>query len=158
MPTSPTSWTRPWRASARRPRARASRRAPSRSRPAGTELSCRSQIRAGRPSGAGPFDSLQDSAMTSGDETVLHADYTVLCSGRDGGIEEPSRHGLFDFDTRVLSRHRLRLAGLELRAVAIELPERDESITVLHAGRGGGDASGPALRQDAIEIVLRRRV
>src|SRR6266540_3648347 len=41
------------------------------------------------------------------EEEVVGADYTQLVAGRDGSIEEGKRHGLFDFDTRILSRHRL---------------------------------------------------
>ena len=42
---------------------------------------------------------------------LLHSGYTVLVTREDGGIDGASRQGLFDFDTRVLSRHRLTIDG-----------------------------------------------
>src|SRR5215475_9071703 len=42
---------------------------------------------------------------------LVHHGYTVLLCNADGAIEEGGRQGLFDHDTRVLSRHELLLDG-----------------------------------------------
>ena len=49
---------------------------------------------------------------------VLHEGYTVLVAERDCAVTGMGREGLFDYDTRILSRHRLTLNGQSLRYVA----------------------------------------
>jgi len=44
---------------------------------------------------------------------LLYADYTVLCTAPDGTISSDPE-GLYDHDTRILSRHRLTVDGQEL--------------------------------------------
>ena len=83
--------------------------------------------------------------------------YTVLVTDADGSICG-SRHGLFDFDTRILSKYRL--------LVDDEVPRCDTSAAIasdywaahLTVPRPGRDAHGPQLPQDAIAIEVRRRV
>ncbi len=96
--------------------------------------------------------------MSEAPPAVIHAGYTALCTSQDGSIDGGTRHGLFDFDTRILSRHRLTLGELRFEVVGTNQPESDEYIAVLHAARPDGSPEGPALPQDAIEVRLRRRV
>jgi len=96
--------------------------------------------------------------MSEAPPAIVHGGYTALCSSQAGSIDADSRHGLFDFDTRVLSRHRLTLGDLRFEVVATDQPESDEYLVVLHGRRSGGTPEGPALPQDAIEVQLRRRV
>jgi glycogen debranching enzyme len=87
--------------------------------------------------------------------------YTVLCTAPDGTADGP-RHGLLHRDARVLSRHRLSVeveAGAERPAlISSANPENDRWEAILHVPRSGGHADGPLLPQDAVEIVVRRRV
>jgi glycogen debranching enzyme len=83
--------------------------------------------------------------------------YTLLVTDADGSIGGGSQ-GLFDFDTRILSKYRL--------FVDDEVPRCDTSAAIasdywaahLTVGRPGRDAYGPRLPQDAIAIEVRRRV
>jgi glycogen debranching enzyme len=83
--------------------------------------------------------------------------YTVLVTGPDGSICDGTQ-GLFDFDTRILSKYRLLANG--------EVPRCDTSAAIasdywaahLTVPRPGRDAHGPQLPQDAIAIEARRRV
>jgi glycogen debranching enzyme len=95
-------------------------------------------------------------AQTTTEAVVLHAGYTVLCSSRNGTIADDP-HGLFHFDTRILSRHRLTLDGQELRLISDGRPEADASWAVLCLARPG-DARGSVLPQDVLELDMRRRV
>ncbi|MFS8638935.1 MAG: glycogen debranching N-terminal domain-containing protein, partial [Gemmatimonadota bacterium] len=49
-----------------------------------------------RSAGLNPHDPLD----------VVYQGYTVLVCRHDGSIEGAGREGLWDFDTRILSRHR----------------------------------------------------
>ena len=82
---------------------------------------------------------------------LLYADYTVLCSAPDGTITA-APEGLFDHDTRILSRHRLTVDGQALRFVSTADLASDRRLIVLLAPRPGGSAIGPALPQDAVEV------
>jgi glycogen debranching enzyme-like protein len=67
----------------------------------------------------------------------------------------PSRvipKGLFDHDTRILSRHRLTVDGEDLRFVSVADLEADRRLALLLASRPTGCASGPVLPQDAIDV------
>jgi glycogen debranching enzyme len=90
-------------------------------------------------------------------EDVVGADYTQLVTARDGSVDD-GRQGLFDFDTRILSRHRLAIDGQRLTAVSSGVVEHDRWTALLRLPLPGGNAAGPALPQDAIEIQLSRRV
>jgi glycogen debranching enzyme len=82
---------------------------------------------------------------------LLYADYTVLCSAPDGSISGDPE-GLYDHDTRILSRHRLTVDGDDLRFVSTADIEADRRLTVLIAPKPGGTASGPVLPHDAVEV------
>jgi glycogen debranching enzyme len=82
---------------------------------------------------------------------LLYADYTVLCAAPDGAISGDPE-GLYDHDTRILSRHRLTIDGQDLKWVSSSELAADRRLTVMLAPRNGGSASGPVLPQDAIEV------
>jgi glycogen debranching enzyme len=95
--------------------------------------------------------------MTMPGTSTIFSGYTVLCTTSDGSVDG-GRHGLFHRDTRVLSRYGLTLDGRRPELVAADHPESDRWEAVLGLSRPGGDADGPLLPQDAIEVRVRRRV
>ena len=88
---------------------------------------------------------------------LLHVDYTVLCSGPDGTISADPE-GLYDHDTRVLSHRRLTIDGQDLIFVSSAELAADHRLITLLAPQPGGDAEGPGLPQDAIEVRIESRV
>ncbi|HEY8869995.1 MAG TPA: glycogen debranching N-terminal domain-containing protein [Candidatus Limnocylindrales bacterium] len=88
---------------------------------------------------------------------VVHAGDTVLRSSASGMIVDDAQ-GLYDFDTRILSRHRLTVAGQEPELVSSGQPESDTWWAVLTVPRSGGDARGRLLPQDALEVRLSRQL
>jgi len=88
---------------------------------------------------------------------LLYADYTVLCSRPDGTISDDPE-GLYDHDTRVLSRRRLTIDGHDLTFVSTGDLAHDRRLTTLLAKQPGGDAGGPKLPQDAIEVRVETRL
>jgi glycogen debranching enzyme len=95
--------------------------------------------------------------MSGASSVILYASYTVLCSSADGSIDHDP-HGLYDFDTRILSRHRLTLDGCVPTLVSIDQPASDLWIAILRVARPGGEAAGDLLPQDAIEVAITRRL
>lgn len=89
--------------------------------------------------------------------SVAHSGYTVLVCGSDGTIEG-SDTGLYDLDTRILSRHVVRLDGATPRPVGSWVSMADRWTATLHAPQPGGDPNGPHLPQDAWAIHLDRLV
>ncbi len=88
---------------------------------------------------------------------ILHAGYTVLCSAPDGSIDaDPT--GLFDYDTRILSRYRLTIDGHEPELIGHDRPEAEAFVARYRIKRGNGRAQGPVLPQDALEVELERSV
>ncbi|HXG26022.1 MAG TPA: glycogen debranching N-terminal domain-containing protein [Candidatus Binatia bacterium] len=81
----------------------------------------------------------------------------MLCAAADGAIGTDST-GLFDYDTRILSRLRLRLDDRAPEIVSIAQPEADTLVGRYRLLRGGGSAAGPVLPEDALDIRLDRRV
>src|SRR5438067_752756 len=88
---------------------------------------------------------------------VVYQGYTVLFTRPDGTLRG-GREGLYDFDTRILSEYCLTLDGREPACISSGAPESDRWSAHLHLTRGRGNAAGPALPQDGIEITLARRV
>src|SRR5262245_45455286 len=89
--------------------------------------------------------------------TILHAGYTVLRAAPDGAIDgDPA--GLFDYDTRILSRYRLTIDNREPELIGTGQPEADVLVARFRVGRGEGTAEGPLLPQDALEVDLERVV
>jgi glycogen debranching enzyme len=89
---------------------------------------------------------------------VVHQGYSVLVTRPDGAIGGVGREGLFDFEARILSRHRLTLGGQLPEYLGGGVPESEQWIARLQVSRPGRDARGPALPQDALGIILRRRL
>ncbi len=89
---------------------------------------------------------------------VVHQGYTVLVTRHDGSVEGDGREGLWDFDTRILSRHRITLASERPRYSGSGMPEPERWLAHLRVPRAGGTAAGPLLPQDALELVIARRV
>jgi glycogen debranching enzyme len=89
---------------------------------------------------------------------LVHHGYAVLLFNADGTIEEGGRQGLFDHDTRVLSRHEVVLDGAAPRVDSTGVIDASHWIARLTVARPGGDARGPHLPQDAFELTLRRAV
>lgn len=88
---------------------------------------------------------------------VIHGGYTVLVAGPDGLIEGTGREGLFDQDTRVLSRWLVRLDGERPGYVSSCAAETDRWSGHLRIVRRG-NAEGPLLPQDTVELWVSRRV
>ena len=89
--------------------------------------------------------------------SIAHGGYTVLVCGADGAIDGGG-DGLWDLDTRILSRHRLRLDGVAPRPVGSCTAEADQWHATLVVPRQGGEATGPHLPQDTWAVHLRRVV
>ena len=100
----------------------------------------------------------------SGDEQlelahrILHQGYTVLVTRPDGAMRGERREGLWDFDTRILSRHCLLLDGREPVTLSSSILAADRWSACRWLPRAGGTPEGPRLPQDAFEIALERRV
>jgi hypothetical protein len=92
-----------------------------------------------------------------GRQVTFHG-YSVLLTNVDGSITEGSGLGLFDYDTRILSKHRLLIDGTVPRCDTSANVESDYWIAHLAITRSGGTAAGPQLPQDALAIECRRRV
>jgi glycogen debranching enzyme len=91
-----------------------------------------------------------------GQPIICHG-YTVLLTNPDGTITG-ERQGLFDHDTRVLSRYEIFLDGMAPRVDTSGLLDAARWMARLTVARSGGDARGPRLPQDSLELTLRRRV
>lgn len=89
---------------------------------------------------------------------VLHQGYTVLVARPDGSVWGEGREGLYDFDTRILSRHRLRLDGREPLLLSARALSWNQWSACLWLPRPGGTAAGPHLPQDAFEISVTRQI
>ncbi len=91
--------------------------------------------------------------------TIVHADYAVLCSAPDGSVDGDP-FGLFDYDTRILSRYTLTIDGHAPELIASSRPEADAFVAryriPFRSDRGRPE--GPQLPEDAIELQLHRIV
>jgi glycogen debranching enzyme len=88
---------------------------------------------------------------------VAHGGYTVLVCRTDGSIEGPDT-GVYDLDTRILSRYSLRLDDTRPRAIGSCVAVADRWASTLQIPRPGGDPEGPALPQDAWAIHVERTI
>ncbi len=89
---------------------------------------------------------------------VLYQGYTVLVTCTDGMIDGDTRQGLYDFDTRILSQYRISLSGQEPEFVSSGSLHSNRWVGHLRLPQQGGNAEGPQLPQDALELSLVRRV
>ena len=90
--------------------------------------------------------------------TVTFSGYTMACTAPDGSIAGPGRPGLYDYDTRILSRYEWRLNGEALSLVSATTPDPSRRVVTLTCAREGGTPDGPRLPRDAFELTLTRRV
>jgi glycogen debranching enzyme len=89
--------------------------------------------------------------------TTVHAGYTVLRASPEGWIDtDPA--GLYDYDTRILSRYQLTIDGVAPELVGADQPEADAFVARYRVPRAKGRPEGPVLPEDALEIDLDRTV
>lgn len=89
---------------------------------------------------------------------VLVGGYTMLQSAKDGSIDGVARSGLYDCDTRVLSRYVLTLNGHTPDLLTSTIIDACRWTATLRLPRAGGTPEGPRLPQDAFEITVVRRL
>jgi glycogen debranching enzyme len=89
--------------------------------------------------------------------SVAHGGYTVLVCRGDGAIDGPDT-GLYDLDTRILSRYVLSLDGQRPSPIGSCVGLGDRWAATLHIRRAGGTAEGPKLPQDTWAVHLDRHV
>jgi glycogen debranching enzyme len=92
------------------------------------------------------------------DRALTFSGYTVLLTDPAGTIDEGSGLGLFDYDTRILSKYRVLVDGKAPRSDTNANVESNSWIAHLTVDRAGHDARGPRLPQDVLGVELRRRV
>ncbi len=81
----------------------------------------------------------------------------MLCAASDGSIEgDPA--GLYDYDTRILSRFRLTVDDRAPALLSVATPEADMMVARFRVPIQGGHADGPGLPEDALDLELERRV
>jgi glycogen debranching enzyme len=81
----------------------------------------------------------------------------VLCAAADGSIDGGSA-GLYDYDTRILSRFVLTVDERRPELLSAARPEADMLVARYRVAREGGRAAGPLLPEDALDVELVRRV
>lgn len=84
--------------------------------------------------------------------------YSVLLSNNDGTMTDGAIHGLFDYDTRVLSRYRMLVDGRPPTCDMSASVSHDYWVAHLTVTPPRRTASSSQLPQDVIAIELRRRV
>lgn len=89
---------------------------------------------------------------------VLHRGYTVLVTREDGSIDSDRREGLYDYDTRILSRHVLTVAGTAPERPSATSLSSDRWMSVMQVPLPGGSGVGPKLPQDQLSLLLTRNV
>jgi glycogen debranching enzyme len=91
---------------------------------------------------------------------LLHAGYSVVVSDDDGEVRSLGREGVYDFDTRLLSRfgYAIGESPLELVASALVAPHRWRARLTTPSPARSADITGPTLPQDALELVVDRAV
>jgi len=89
---------------------------------------------------------------------IVYQGYTVLVARPDGAVLGEGREGLYDFDTRILSRHRLLLGDREPVLLSSGALSSDRWSACLQLPLPGGTPAGPRLPQDALEISVTRGV
>jgi glycogen debranching enzyme len=92
------------------------------------------------------------------DRQLTFQGYTVLFTNRDGSITEGSGLGLFDYDTRILSKYRLLIDDQSPRCDTSANVESDYWVAHLTVDRAGRDPAGPRLPQDVLAVEIRRHV
>lgn len=89
---------------------------------------------------------------------VVYEGYTVLVTQPNGELDAGALQGLLDFDTRILSRHRLTVGGRVPEGGWASVLAASSWVTWLRIPLGGGAPAGPRLPQDLLLIVIERWV
>jgi glycogen debranching enzyme len=89
---------------------------------------------------------------------VVHQGYTVLVTREDGSIDSERVEGLYDYDTRILSRHGLTVEGAVPERPHATSLESHGWMSVMQVRLPGGSAIGPKLPQDQLSLLLTRQV
>jgi glycogen debranching enzyme len=89
---------------------------------------------------------------------VVHEGYTVLVTQPNGEVDAAARQGLLDYDTRILSHHRLTVGGRIPEGCCASVIAAHAWMASLRIPLEGGAASGPRLPQDQLVIIIERQV
>jgi hypothetical protein len=89
---------------------------------------------------------------------VVHEGYTVLVTQPNGELDPAGRQGLLDFDTRILSRHRLTVGGRTPEGACASVIAANAWVTWARIPLAGGTAAGPRLPQDQLVVIIERQV
>ena len=89
---------------------------------------------------------------------LVHRGYTVLVTREDGSIDGERLEGLYDYDTRILSRHVLTVGGTAPERPYATTVASDRWMSVMQVRLPGGTPAGPKLPQDQLSLLLTRRV
>ena len=89
---------------------------------------------------------------------VVHEGYTVLVTQPNGELDPAGRQGLLDFDTRILSRHRLTVGGRTPEGACASVIAANAWVTWARIPLTGGTAAGPRLPQDQLVVIIERQV
>jgi glycogen debranching enzyme len=89
---------------------------------------------------------------------LVHHGYTVLVTREDGSIDSERFEGLYDYDTRILSRHVLTVSGTSPERPYATSLASDRWMSVMQVRLPGGTPAGPRLPQDQLSLLLTRRV
>ena len=89
---------------------------------------------------------------------ITFSGYTTLSTGPDGAMDATDGVGLYDFDTRILSRYCFRLDGERPLLVSGGHLDPARWVASLRLPLAGGSPEGPRLPRDTIELAIHRRV
>ena len=82
----------------------------------------------------------------------------MLVTREDGSIDGERLEGLYDYDTRILSRHVLTVGGTAPERPYATSVASDWWMSVMQVRLPGGAPTGPKLPQDQLSLLLTRRV
>ena len=82
----------------------------------------------------------------------------MLVTQPNGELDAAERQGLLDFDTRILSRHRLTVGGRTPEGACASVIAANAWVTWARIPLTGGTAVGPRLPQDQLVVIVDRHV
>src|SRR4051794_8802733 len=89
---------------------------------------------------------------------LVHRGYTVLVTREDGSIDDERLEGLYDYDTRILSRHVLTVGGVAPERPYATTLASDQWMSVMQVRLPGGAPAAPSVPEDQLSLRLTRRV
>ena len=89
---------------------------------------------------------------------LVHRGYTVLVTREDGSMDGERLEGLYDYDTRILSRHVLTVGGTAPERPYATSLASDRWMSVMQVRLPGGVPAGPRLPQDQLSLLLTRHI